>query len=164
MDPTPYPLAVVVSLALIANGAPILASRLLPGWLDVPVDFGRRLRDGRRVLGDSKTWRGLLSAVVATALAAGLLGLPWQWGALAGAAAMLGDLCSSFVKRRLGLASGDIALGLDQVPEALFPALALMGPLGLGLGEVILVVVLFFVLGVPLSLLLFRLGLRKRRL
>ena len=157
-----YDLAVVVCLALIANGAPVLGSRLFPGWLPWPVDFGLCLRDGRRVLGDSKSWRGLVAAVLVTALAAELIGLDWWLGAAAGAAAMLGDLCSSFIKRRMGLASGDMALGLDQVPEALFPALVLMGPLQLSMAEAVGAVLLFFVLGIPLSLLLYRLGLRKR--
>lgn len=164
LDPPYYELAVAVGLALVANGAPVLASRIVPHWLAVPVDQGLVLRDGRRLLGESKSWRGIGAAVLVTALAAALFGLSWQLGAAAGLAAMAGDLASSFIKRRLGMASGDMALGLDQFPEALFPTLVLMGPLGLSAGQALLAVLLFFVIGIPLSLLLFRLGLRKRRL
>src|SRR6478736_778738 len=38
--------------------------------------------------------------------------------------AMAGDLFSSFVKRRLHLASSSMAIGLDHIPESLFPLLA----------------------------------------
>jgi hypothetical protein len=38
--------------------------------------------------------------------------------------AMLGDLFSGFVKRRLGMGPSDKALGLDYVPESLLPLLA----------------------------------------
>ena len=35
-----------------------------------------------------------------------------------------GDLFSSFVKRRLDLASSSMAIGLDHIPESFFPLLA----------------------------------------
>ena len=53
-----------------------------------------------------------------------LLGLTWQLGLVVGVAAMFGDACSSFIKRRLGMPSGAMALGLDHVPESLFPLIA----------------------------------------
>src|SRR3970040_1033567 len=37
-----------------------------------PIDFGRSLRDGHRVLGDGKTWRGLAGGV-ASGLLLGIL-------------------------------------------------------------------------------------------
>jgi hypothetical protein len=152
----------ILFLITAANGAPVLAARLCGDSFGYPVDFGLRMPDGRRVLGSSKTWRGLLAALVATPVAAGLIGLPAQYGLLAAAAAMAGDLFSSFSKRRLGLQSSDMALGLDQLPEALFPTLVLMGPLELSAAEAAAAVFLFFALEIPLSMLLFRLGLRKR--
>jgi CDP-2,3-bis-(O-geranylgeranyl)-sn-glycerol synthase len=72
-------------------------------------------RDGHPLLGRSKTWHGL---------AAVLIRLPWQAGALAGVSAMAGDCFSSFVKRRFGLEPSSTTLGLDQVPDALFPTVA----------------------------------------
>jgi CDP-archaeol synthase len=47
------------------------------------------------------------------------------------ATAMAGDLLSSFVKRRFGLAPSSKATGLDQIPEALFPLLACRSALSL---------------------------------
>jgi CDP-diglyceride synthetase len=119
-------LVIVRSLILIsaANGAPVLFARLLGTRFARPIDGGIVLRDGHPLLGRSKTWRGLAAAVVFTACAAVLISLPWQAGALAGASAVAGDCLSSFVKRRFGLEPSSMTLGLDQVPESLFPAVA----------------------------------------
>ena len=64
--------------------------------------------------------------------AAVLMGLPWHMGALAAASAMAGDCLSSFIKRRFGLEPSSMTLGLDQVPELLFPAVACSAYLPLG--------------------------------
>ena len=50
-----------------------------------------------------------------------MIGLDWRIGALVAAMAMLGDLFSSFLKRRMGLAPSRQAIGLDQIPESCFP-------------------------------------------
>ena len=78
-----------------------------------------------------------------TAFAAVLIGLPWQAGTLTAICAMAGDCISSFVKRRLGLKPSSIALGLDQVPEALFPAVACAAYLPLGPIDVFAIVFVF---------------------
>lgn len=149
-------------LLLVANGAPVVAKKLLGATCARPIDGGARLFDGRPLLGRSKTWRGLAAALLATGLAAPLLGLPVSLGALIGAGAMAGDLLSSFVKRRLGRAPSSRALGLDQIPEALIPLLAAalftpLGPGGVALGTA------GFVLGsLALSRLMFDLDLREQ--
>ena len=75
---------------------------------------------------------------------------------------MIGDLTASFVKRRLGYASSDMALGLDQVPESLLPVLALAPFLGLTLWDIAAVVLIFSAATPIVSRLLFRLGIRDR--
>lgn len=149
-------------LILTANGAPVLGTRMLGPRLAWPVDGGWHAPDGRRLLGEAKTWRGILLALGATPLAALALGTDLRVGLLVGAMAMLGDLASSFLKRRLGLAASSRCLGMDQVPESLLPALAAAGPLGLGGLEVALVVLVFFVLELSLSRLLYRWHIRAR--
>lgn len=149
-------------LVMVANGAPILATWLTPGWWGWPLDGGRRWRDGRPLLGPSKTWRGLFAALLAGSAFAVLMGYPWYVGLSAGAGAMAGDLLSSFLKRRRGTPSSGAAPGLDQMPEALLGALALVPWLPLSALEILLVVVLFFFLEIPLSMLLYRLGVRRR--
>jgi len=128
----------------------------------MPVDGYRFWSDGTRVLGDTKTWRGLVAGVVVPALVAPMLGCGLVLGAAVGALALIGDLLSSFVKRRLGYLSSDMALGLDQVPESLIPALVLGGRFGLEWGDVPLVSIAFLLLGLMLSALLYLVGVRQR--
>lgn len=155
-------LATIIILILTANGAPILARHLpVLAKADFPLDALRVWYDGRRVLGQSKTWRGLFAALLCTPLVAIMLGIDWLAGLLVATLAMLGDGVSSFIKRRLGLAPGAMALGLDQVPEALLPALYWQQYAALAWYEVLLVVVLFFILELLLSRMLFILRIRK---
>ncbi len=150
----------VLILLAAANGAPLLAKKLLGSYLDYPLDGGRALADGHPLFGTSKTIRGIIVGVLAAALLAPLLGLAWTSGLVVGAAAMAGDLFSSFVKRRLGMPPSSRAWGLDQIPESLFPALASMGDLGLTLADVAVIVAAFTLGGQAVSLLLFRIRLR----
>jgi hypothetical protein len=117
--------------------APLLLSALLSGLvmrldllrsLRYPIDAGKSV-DGKRLFGDSKTWRGVFVAVfgciVGTAIqkhvigaAAGQIALldyrsvdPVAFGTLLGVGAMLGELPNSFVKRRLGIAPGTATRG-----------------------------------------------------
>jgi len=150
----------VLILIAVANGAPVVVKKLLGTFLDTPLDGGRILADGQPLFGASKTIRGVLAAVIATILAAPLLGLAMTSGLVIGAAAMAGDLFSSFIKRRMGRAPSSRAFGLDQIPESLAPALASMYDLDLTLADVVLIVAAFTVGGQALSILLFKLRLR----
>lgn len=95
-----------------------------------PMDLGLKWQDGRRVLGDGKTWRGFVGGGV-SAVAVGALQWPssalWSepltldalgaWmGPVAALAfgALLGDVLGSFVKRRMGMEKGSRAPVLDQ--------------------------------------------------
>lgn len=149
-------------LVLIANSAPIVAAAICGDWGARPLDGGRLLADGRRLLGDSKTWRGVALAPLVTGLAAAPLLLPISVGVIVGVSAMLGDLLSSFVKRRLGMASSSRALGLDQIPEALLPLLVVAGEFGLTWPAIGWTVAGFVALELGLSPLFFRLGIRNR--
>jgi len=107
------------------------------------MDFGRTWpRDGRRILGPSKTWSGFLFggffAMPFALLEAGLIlaappdlaivpvltasivdAIPLA--ALLTFGAMIGDALGSFIKRRLGRESGTRTLLLDQLPFVLVP-------------------------------------------
>lgn len=152
----------ILFLLLLANGGPVIAKRLLGDRLSVAVDGGRQFPDGRPWFGSSKTVRGIIVSVVITALGAVMIGYPWQIGALFGIAAMGGDLVSSFIKRRLGLAPSSRAIGLDQVPESALPMLACWQALGLTPAIALVVLVVFLVGELLLSKLLFRLNVRDR--
>jgi hypothetical protein len=146
----------------VANLAPLVARRLLRSRWQAPLDGGLRFFDGRRLLGPSKTVRGLVAAIVAAAACALLLGIPIHLGALIGAMAMLGDALSSFIKRRLGLAPGAEVIGLDQVPESLLPLLAVRGALSVSPLQIVAVMAVFVAFGVPLARIVRRRHLRKR--
>lgn len=81
--------------------------------------------DGWPSLGSSRTIRGVVAAVAATAPGALVLGEPATTGALLGDGAMLGDTGASFIKRRFGTAPGSRATGLDPIPDALLTLLAM---------------------------------------
>ena len=152
----------VLILATLANGTPVVAKKVLGGFCAWPLDGGVTFLDGQPLLGASKTVRGIVLGILASTAGAPLIGLTWAIGLRAGAAAMAGDLLSSFLKRRMGLQSSSRASGLDQVPESLFPFLACLGALPLGVLDIVAGVVVFFVGEVLLSRLLFRLRLRDR--
>jgi len=111
---------------------------------------------------DSKTWRGVVLAPLITELVALCLMVPAGVGVLVGIGAMLGDLLSSFIKRRLGLVSSSMALGLDQIPEALLPLLLVAYTLNLSWATIAWTVVAFVALELVLSPVFFRLGIRDR--
>lgn len=119
-----------------AHTAPWGTGFLLKHHLAAPIDGGMTLADGRRLLGDHKTWRGLVAALLTCALAAALLGYPVALGIDFAILALAGDAASSLIKRRLRLEPGAEFPGLDQIPEALTPLLILSARLGIGLGAV----------------------------
>ncbi len=93
----------VLLLLLTANGVPILVHLVLGerwGWR---LDGGWQFIDGQPLLGASKTVVGVVGALLASTLLALFLDLGWRIGLLIGGVAMLGDLLSSFFKRRMGL-------------------------------------------------------------
>ncbi|MBI0582814.1 MAG: CDP-2,3-bis-(O-geranylgeranyl)-sn-glycerol synthase [Methanomassiliicoccus sp.] len=111
--------------ALVPNSAAVLFGG------GTPVDFGRTWR-GKRILGDGKTWTGLIGGVAAgTSLGIILvlitMGLdvqaPLNWGEGLEAlgvvfalslGSLLGDMVGAFIKRRLGMERGHKAPILDQ--------------------------------------------------
>lgn len=92
-----------------------------------PIDFGHAMRDGHRILGDGKTYRGLVIGTFC-GFAVGFL----QWLAVnylglnipvleppaiftMAFGAMLGDMLASFTKRRAGLERGSMLPVMDQL-------------------------------------------------
>lgn len=114
--------------AYAANGWPPMARGRRP------IDGGRTWRDGRRIFGDSKTIEGFTVGVAAgtfyglieSYLYPSFSAYAGAWGAslplmtpfvgfMIALGAMTGDLVGSFIKRRLGMGSGQDAPGLDQL-------------------------------------------------
>ncbi len=156
------PILRFLSLLTVANGTPVIAKTILGDRLAYPIDGGVRFLDGQPLFGSSKTVRGFVLSVAATALCGSLVGLGARTGVVVASAAMAGDLLSSFVKRRLKLAPSSRASGLDQVPESLLPVLACRNTLAFGPADAMTIVAAFFVGEVLISRLLYRWHVRER--
>ena len=149
-------------LIVIANGAPIIIRLLLKDGFNLAVDFGYKLPDKKWVLGPSKTWRGIFSAFIITPVAAWLFGYLPETGLLIAVYAVLGDLLSSFIKRRLAMEPSSMAPLLDQVPESFIPAFMLKETFNLELSSVLLLVLIFVILELVISRTLYKWGIRNR--
>ena len=154
--------AQLLVLLTLANGAPVIGKRILGDRAACPLDAGIVLADGAPLFGRSKTVRGIVLALVAATAGAPLLGLSWRIGVLVGISAMLGDLVSSFVKRRLRMEPSTRATGLDQIPESLLPLLVTKEALRLGPAEIGFVTAAFLIGEIVLSRWLYWLRIRER--
>jgi len=148
-------------MLVLANGVPVLVAKFLKERWAAPVDGGQLWRDGRPLLGRSKTWRGLISGAAACALFAGFSGLGAGFGLLFGLLGLSGDLFSSFIKRRLGMESSARALGLDQVPESALPMLLAVYWVPVSGWSALVLVVVFTLSNILFSPLLYRVGIRR---
>ena len=144
-----------------ANGVPLFANAILRHRLAHPLDGGVMLW-GEPLLGPAKTIRGIILSILLTGAVAPLVGLAWWIGVLIAVAAMIGDICSSFWKRRLKLPSSSMAVGIDQLPESLLPLLTSAFVLPLTVADVVLTASCFFAGEILLSRILYRLHLRDR--
>jgi CDP-diglyceride synthetase len=131
--------ALLYTLAPIALGGilnmvwvrlPILSS------LKIPIDGGRLYRDGKRLFGDNKTWKGFVGMPLLTAMTTLMFSkvselaswsqnlslipyetLPFAYpyvtlGFIWGLAYVLAELPNSFIKRRLNIGAGKNASGI----------------------------------------------------
>ena len=128
-------MAALVFFLVWINFLPFFAHLALDDRFDMPLDRGARWRDGRPLLGPHKTLRGVVASFAGGLLVAPLIGLSLPVAAAAIALAMAGDLITSFIKRRLGKASGAALLGLDQGLEGALPLLLLVPATGLGAAQ-----------------------------
>ncbi|MDD1622746.1 MAG: CDP-archaeol synthase [Methylococcaceae bacterium] len=153
---------ITLILLVSANGAPILARKLLRYRYAFPVDCGFNLRDGRPLFGNAKTWRGLLASICLTTVMAWLLDLAPFLGGMFAMLSMTGDLLASYCKRRLGKVESSRARGFDTLPESLLPVWVLKGSLALSGLDIILIVGLFFLMEEFVSPLLYKWHIRLR--
>jgi len=138
-------------LIIVANAAPVVARLLLRQRFVHPVDGGRNWLDQRRLFGRSKTVRGVIASLLASSLLAWLLDYGAALGLLVGAVTMIGDLLTSFLKRRLNLPSSHQLYGFDQFFETLLPLLILQQPLQLSWPHLLLIYACFTLLNLALT-------------
>lgn len=126
--------------AYVANMSPVFSAKIFRKW-NTPIDFGAHHKDGGRMLGDGKTWRGLIGGGLAggfTALAMSFVqpgfvaegldfnaGVATRWGIfmlgfMVGFLALTGDALESFAKRRTGRERGAPWIPFDQLDFVVF--------------------------------------------
>ncbi|RWB25574.1 CDP-archaeol synthase [Mesorhizobium muleiense] len=149
-------------LLTLANGVPVIAKKMLGERLAWPIDGGWLFWDGQPLLGRSKTLRGFVLAILAAAIGGPLVGLDVEIGVLIGINAMIGDMLSSFLKRRLRLAPSAEAPGFDQVPESLLPLFAVKNLVGFSVWDILVGVGTFWIGELLVSRLLYMLHIRDR--
>lgn len=99
--------------AYCANAVPVIAGG------GQPMDFGKNFFDGKPVFGKNKTFRGFFFGF-AVGVMVGLaewvvFDYPFLFSVLSPLGALCGDLAGAFLKRRLGIAPGDLLPVVDQV-------------------------------------------------
>lgn len=113
----------IVLPAYIANGVPVVVAKIL-SVLNLnrhPIDFRKCFFDGRRILGDSKSWEGFFAGFLAGVLTGYIQYVLAEdeiylyRGAALGFGALMGDTIGSFIKRRLGIEPGKPLPILDQL-------------------------------------------------
>lgn len=159
----------------VANMTPVLANHvpLLNQW-KTPLDFDLSYR-GKRILGDNKTWRGLVMGIftgATTGLLVKELVYPFvHWpdylvgpgialGAIMGCGALLGDAVESLFKRRRGIASGKSWYPFDQI-DYIIGGLLFVAPFTyLTVSLMIWVFAVYFGLHVLTAYIAYKLGLK----
>ena len=171
--------------AAIANVTPILIAPLpvIRRW-NAPMDGGRHYH-GQRILGPHKTWRGVVSGLLAATLVLWLqqvavahtgwgksiagsvdyAALPTLvLGPLFGIGALGGDAVKSFFKRRRGVHAGGTWIPFDQLDYIIGGAIVSAPFVTLSLVQYIWLAVLWFAIHLASSYLGWLLGLKDQPL
>ena len=134
-------------ILFVANSTPLLLSAFSPAAAGTRMDNGRKLLDGYPLLGKNKSLGGFLSGVTAGGLIGYLIGMQLAMSLLIALVSMLGDLFTSFIKRRLSLGAGETVYLFDHLFEGLFPLLLCKWAYGLSWPLLLTLLLSFIVLG-----------------
>jgi CDP-2,3-bis-(O-geranylgeranyl)-sn-glycerol synthase len=112
---------------------PIMFGNVTPPFFGggLPMDFRKNWFDGKRILGNNKTIRGLLIGCIFGFLFGlftrwwflnygGGVEIPYITGFLQGLGALIGDAVGSFIKRRMNIPSGGPLIVMDQLGFVVF--------------------------------------------
>ncbi len=161
----------IIIPAYIANGTPVIISKLLSSRNIArhPIDFGRLFLDGRRILGDSKSWEGFIAGIITGILASFTqyfiekTPLTIVRGFTISIGAMAGDIIGAFIKRRMGLRPGE---PLPVVDQLMFIVVAiglgaLLNLIYITLAQFIFVLILTFILHITTNYIAYKLNLKE---
>jgi CDP-2,3-bis-(O-geranylgeranyl)-sn-glycerol synthase len=128
--------------AYFANMAPPIAKKFkFLESLKIPIDRGKKFSDGRSLFGQNKTYRGYVVGIIGGIIGAYIQMLLFKYpifqnisiigidytshfvvlllGVLLGFGAITGDLIESFLKRRVGMDSGESFVPWDQIDHVI---------------------------------------------
>lgn len=168
--------------AALANATPIFAARIpfLSKW-DTPMDGGRTFR-GKRIFGDHKTWRGLVTGMIVATIVLWvqqLIVMQTNWvdwftasvpyetlpvlllGPVFAIGALGGDAIESFFKRAIGIKSGKPWFPFDQLDYIIGAVLVSLFFVILSPLQYVLIFVIWFVGHLLASFIGYLLGLKK---
>lgn len=149
----------------VANVTPIFMKRvpLLSKW-NTPMDGGKKFRD-KRILGDHKTWRGIVTGILFATLVlwlqqSAVAHYPWAaslteqvdyasfpvliLGPLFAIGALGGDALKSFFKRQMGTPAGQKWIPFDQLDYIIGGAIAVLPYARLTVAQYIWLLVIWF--------------------
>ncbi len=139
----------VIILLWSVNVTPVLLAVIFEEKWNTPLDRDALFIDGKPFFGNHKTIRGFLGGILAGSFIGLILGIPF-WAALsASTLSMVGDLLSSFIKRRLKSSEGTDYPIMDQVFEGGFPLFVLVPTLSLSFAQSFSVILLFILTAWP---------------
>lgn len=166
----------------LANMSPLLASKLpvIRNW-KVPLDFGKSYK-GKRIFGENKTWRGLVTGMIAATIVIAFQkyyfthnlwalehsvfdyrpGHVWLLGPLFGFGALLGDAVESFFKRRNHVEPGKSWFPFDQIDYILGGLIFAAPVVDLSLTLVVYVFVSYFGLHLVVSYIGYLIGAKDK--
>lgn len=171
-----FSLMIFIAPAYIANSSALYFDPGRRGGKSTPIDAGLNFIDGRRIFG-SKGMEGMVASIFAGWLTGAVLGFigfiplgftfdEWFWISLwLAIGAHIGDKLGSFVKRRLGMKSGDKFEYFDQLGFiicALAVAVMVEPKVSYSLGAVgyVTLLVLSYLIHVVANQFAFRIGLK----
>ena len=160
-----YNAIIFILPAYIANATPTIFGG------GTPLDLGKKLPDGRRIFGDHKTIRGLISGIICGTLT-GIL-IPFLdsnislyqsiiRACLLSIGTHIGDLFGSFIKRRLDLKPGQGAPVLDQLGFLVFALLITYPFYPIGIYEIFFLIILTAIAHPTTNLIAYILGIKDR--
>lgn len=156
----------------LANMTPPIMNKIpiINTW-KTPMDFGKKW-GGKRIFGDNKTWRGILSGVIVGGITAVVVSrlnantvvtvAPLWMGMLLGFGALAGDAVESFIKRRSNLGPGESWFPLDQIDYIIGGLLIAVPFVQLPFWAMLTILVVFFSLHIVTTYLGYLLRIRDR--
>lgn len=171
MDHNYLAAALFFAPAGLANLTPVLVNKIpyLNQW-KTPVDFGKSCR-GKRITGDNKTWRGIISGTLVAGVSA--IGISkvspetiinnhiFITGLLLGFGALVGDAFESFIKRQYGIKPGTSWFPWDQTDYIAGGLLFVLPVAALPGWAIITIIGVYFPLHLLVAYLAYRLGLKS---